>query len=118
MTITYPRTQVLASSTFTVPHELLAQPTTTIPDLYEFNVKHNPNYPFFRFWDGEKNVDLTWSMMGRAFWKAARFIKDLVKLRGDEGEGAPVVAVLASSGMLCTSALACGDVRTLRSQYV
>lgn len=101
MTVTYPHTQALSSQTFTAPHELLSRRTTILADLYEFNIKHNADHPLFRFWDGTRNVDLTWGMMGQAFYKTARFIKSQVKLRGDEDveEGKPpVVGILAASG--------------------
>ena len=100
MTIKYPRSQAVDSTSWTPPYELLEREKTTITDLFEFNIKHNADYPFFRYWDGSQIQDLTWGTMGKGFYRAARHIQSQVQLRGDEdADRPPVVAILTSSGV-------------------
>lgn len=102
MSITYPNTQALTSATFKAPHPLLASPQAILTDFYEYNAANSPQHPLFRFWDDVRGelVDLTWGLMGKAFWATARLLVE--KVGAMPGER-PVVAILATSGAFIVS---------------
>ncbi len=74
----------------------------TIPELYDWHAKENPDYPLFAYHDGEKTEYITYSSANRAMDRAARYVlSGLGPLDFTAEHGAaklPTVAIFAKAG--------------------
>ena len=66
---------MLALPAFRSPRNLIESWKLTIPELFEWNAKENPNYPLFRFHDGNKLNALTYAEVFQGAKRAARYVK-------------------------------------------
>lgn len=83
------------SGSFVVPREPLQDEAASLLDLHDWNGKHNPQHPLFRFQDGSECKTILWGEAVSATHRAAHFFKALTE---PSTEGPIVVAVLASTG--------------------
>ena len=73
-----------------------------VTDLYDYNAKHNPNYPLFLFHDGQEKKYLTWSTADKGITRAARYAVSCVGPHTNEsGKPRRTVAMIANSGAVC-----------------
>lgn len=101
MRITLPNTQTLTSTTFKSPRALLEEQAITIPELYEWSLIHNPNFPLFRYHDGENVQTITYAEAVPAVRRAAHLVKSVVESSKIDVDPVvpPIIAVLANTGM-------------------
>ena len=70
-----------------------------ITDLYDYNAKHNPNYPLFLFHDGQEKKYVTWSTTTKGITRAARYAISCVGPHSKEpGKPRRTVAIIANTG--------------------
>ena len=83
------------------PRALIESGPVTIPELFEWNARENPEYPLFRFPDGHGALKtITYAEAIGAIRRVARHIVALV---GSTERCA--VALLANAGMVCFTAI-------------
>lgn len=74
----------------------------TIPELYDWHAKENPDYPLFSYHDGEKSEYITYSSANRAIDRVARYVlSGLGPVASTAERGAaklPTVAIFARAG--------------------
>ncbi|KAM5532280.1 hypothetical protein V8D89_014038 [Ganoderma adspersum] len=63
------------SPTFHSPRELVCSGKLTVPELFEWHARENPDYPLYRFHDGEKLHDITYAQAIIGIRRAARYVK-------------------------------------------
>ncbi|TBU41001.1 acetyl-CoA synthetase-like protein [Dichomitus squalens] len=63
-----------APSTYQSPRSLLMSGVLTLPELYEWQARENPDYPYFRFNDGRKSNDISFLQTACAIRQAARYV--------------------------------------------
>lgn len=94
----YPILHATNSSTFHLPP---LDGSLTLPELYEWHLTNSPDHPFFVFAESTGNVKtIVWREISLAIRRGARFVKSHVS--GHGSVAAPIVAILAHSGMPLT----------------
>ncbi|PIL37207.1 hypothetical protein GSI_00900 [Ganoderma sinense ZZ0214-1] len=63
------------SPTFHSPRELVCSGKVTVPELFEWHAKENPDYPLYHFHDGQKLHDITYAQAIIGIRRAARYVK-------------------------------------------
>ncbi|KAI0677488.1 acetyl-CoA synthetase-like protein [Trametes maxima] len=96
-----PSSSPSAKPTFTSPRSLVDSGKLTIPQLYEWNAKHNPDYPIFRYDAGEAIATITYSRAIQAIRRVARYVRQRV----DSAERVPVAASAPYTITYITTAL-------------
>lgn len=99
-----PRTQSYLDTAFRPPP---LDGSLTLPEIYEWHAKHNPNHRFFVFANDDDTIQsISFSEVVRAVHVGARIIRDRMGWKPDVDE-TPVVAILAASGngLLCLSSV-------------
>ena len=104
MTLEILSPQGLNSKTFKGPVEIIANQTSTIPELFEWSSINNPEHPLFRYWDGLKLQDICYREVNRSIRKAAHIVLDALKASEEQLSSGkpPVVAILAIAGQFNT----------------
>ncbi|KAH9847100.1 acetyl-CoA synthetase-like protein [Lenzites betulinus] len=93
---------------FHPPSELVKK-GATLPELYAWHAKENPNYPLFTYQDGDSNKFITHSAAARAMDRAARYVlSNLDPARASAAGTAkpPTVAIFANTDTItyfCTA---------------
>ena len=64
----------------------------TLPELFEWNARENPDLPLFRFHDGEQLNDITYAQAIRGIRRAARDLSSRV------GTNPRCIGVIANTG--------------------
>lgn len=83
-------------TSFRSPRTLIETGRTTIPELFEWHAKENPDYPLFRFHDGSSLKDISYSQAIRGIRHVARYVRSFAGV----AERVPV-AILANTGAYC-----------------
>ncbi|KAL7278170.1 hypothetical protein ACG7TL_008143 [Trametes sanguinea] len=84
-------------------------PLTSVPVLYEWHAKNNPNYPLFTYHDGKQREYITYSAANAAIDRAARYVAsglDKPALLVQTGVDRPIVGIFANADSityLCTA---------------
>ncbi|CCM04238.1 uncharacterized protein FIBRA_06405 [Fibroporia radiculosa] len=106
-----PLTQAL-NGTFRLPP---LDGTLALPEIYEWNAKHNPNYPLYIYAKNGGGVEtLYWSDAGRAMKVAAGIIRKRIQ-RSKDSQKRPIVAILSPSDYIPYITVAMG---IMRANYV
>ena len=79
---------------FRSPSSYILSGNVTIPQVYEWNARENPNHALFRYHDGHKINDITYSRAILGIRRAARYVNSLV------GSKPECIAIIASTGAL------------------
>ncbi|KAI0808043.1 acetyl-CoA synthetase-like protein [Fomes fomentarius] len=79
-------------TSFRSPRTLIETGRTTIPELFEWHAKENPDYPLFRFHDGSSLKDISYSQAIRGVRHVARYVRSFAGV----AERVPV-AILANT---------------------
>ena len=79
---------------FVSPRSEIEAGTTTIPYLYEWHARHNPEYPLFIFNDDKDTRSLTYGQAIKGIRRVAQTIRGLVATSERR-----VVAILANTGV-------------------
>jgi acyl-CoA synthetase (AMP-forming)/AMP-acid ligase II len=86
-----PNTQALKATDFVVPP---LDGSLNISQVIDFNAKHSPHHPFFRYDDpSTRFVDVSWRAIQRATYRAAQIVQSY-EVRSDAG-ASRVIAILA-----------------------
>ncbi|KAK7689664.1 hypothetical protein QCA50_007459 [Cerrena zonata] len=89
-----PKTQGLTSSTFKIPP---LDGSLTLPQIYDWNLKHSPTHPLFEYADEDGVITtLTWAQVVRGVHHAGAYVK--LKIAKDQQrslEDRPIVSILA-----------------------
>lgn len=95
MAPSFPHPQAQSSSTF-IPPPL--DGSLTIPEIYDFHLKHNGEHPLFVY-DDENGVVRTirWKQAVQAIHTAGRFVRSATR-EPQAQDHTPVVAILAVNG--------------------
>ncbi|KAI0926228.1 putative NRPS-like protein biosynthetic cluster [Taiwanofungus camphoratus] len=99
-----PRTQSYLDTAFRPPP---LDGSLTLPEIYEWHAKHNPNHRFFVFANDDDTIQsISFSEVVRAVHVGARIIRDRMGWKPDVDE-TPVVAILAASDVIpyCTTVI-------------
>ncbi|KAI0773189.1 acetyl-CoA synthetase-like protein [Trametes elegans] len=75
----------------------LVKAGTTIPDLYDWCAKRNPNYPLFTYRDGGKSEYITYATAYNAIDRAARYILSNLNRGAVVRETQPTIAIFANT---------------------
>lgn len=94
------------SPTFHSPRELVSLGKLTVPELFEWHARENPDYPLYRFYDGEKLHNITYAQAIIGIRRAARYVKACIPTPQIVG----VIANAGKSSFQCT----CQDVGNSR----
>src|SRR5882762_3186454 len=92
----FPQTQVLSSTTFTLPP---LDGSLTIPEIYDFHLQHSPNHPLYVYSDDSSSeCIIPFRRAVRAIHRAGGIIR--TRLGTVESlSKRPIVAILAMTGM-------------------
>lgn len=85
------------------PHSNFTTPpldgSLTIPEIYDWHYKHNPNYPVFKYADGHNVKHLLYSDLVPAAHRAGRYIAAVTNLDVNADRSTyPIVALLSTAG--------------------
>ncbi|KAG6837399.1 putative NRPS-like protein biosynthetic cluster [Arthromyces matolae] len=67
----------------------------TLPELYEYNLEHNPDHPLFVYNSNGQVVTIKWGQAVSAIRNAASITLREIQLEPDASDEAPVIAILA-----------------------
>ncbi|KAJ3557213.1 hypothetical protein NM688_g1592 [Phlebia brevispora] len=81
-------------SKFTIPQHLIADPSRTLLDLYDWNGVHNANASVFRYLDGNDVKTISWREVNEGTHRAAALCSAMLSVRTTDPR--PVVAVFAN----------------------
>ncbi|KAI8995249.1 acetyl-CoA synthetase-like protein [Trametes punicea] len=99
---------------FRPPVELLGKEIHALPEFYKWNAEHNPNYPLFTYHDGAKREYITYSVVGRAIDRAARYVLSSLgprRTRAESGGIRPTIALFANADTITYFCTAIGILR-------
>ena len=65
----------MAPPSFHSPRELVCSGKLTVPELFEWHARENPDYPLYRFHDGKKVNDITYAQAITGIRLAARYVR-------------------------------------------
>ncbi|KAF9556254.1 acetyl-CoA synthetase-like protein [Agrocybe pediades] len=89
-----PQTQALSSATFTPPP---LDGSLSLPEQYEWHLKHSPNHPLFTYATENKDVrTILWREAVKAIHTGARLVRQTMKWAPGM-KNPPVIAILAAS---------------------
>ncbi|KAI1786493.1 acetyl-CoA synthetase-like protein [Ganoderma leucocontextum] len=63
------------SSPFRSPRDLVCSGKLTVPELFEWHARENPDYPLYRFHDGQEVHTITYAQATVGIRRAARYVK-------------------------------------------
>ena len=98
-----PTPQAQKCATFTPPLDLLADPTATVTDVYEWNAIHNPNHPLFIFDDDGVAKSISWKEANQGVHRAAHYFTNYLPSHCNDTNVPTVIAMLATLGKGCPS---------------
>ncbi len=79
------------SPPFHSPRKLVCSGKLTVPELFEWHARENPNYPLYRFHDGQKLNNITYAQVIIGIRRAARYVKAIITTP-------QIVGVIANAG--------------------
>jgi len=92
----FPQTQVLSSTTFTLPP---LDGSLTIPEIYDFHLQHSPNHPLYVYSDDSSSeCIIPFRRAVRAIHRAGGIIRTRIESFKSLGKR-PIIAILAMTGM-------------------
>ncbi|OSC98632.1 acetyl-CoA synthetase-like protein [Trametes coccinea BRFM310] len=102
------------TSEFKPPLELLAGDVPSLPDIYRWNAKNNPNYPLFTYHDGVKREFITYAIADKAIDRVARYIVSALgpyRASAEPVTPPPTVALFANADTITYFCTAVGILR-------
>ena len=96
--ISIPQTQVLNSTTFKAPVDLLEDPEKTVLDIYQWNATYNAGHVLFQYKDEDRIKQITWKDAVQAIRNAASYFASHIAQDINTTQP-PVIAILATSGV-------------------
>ena len=92
-----PQTQALHSTTF---HPPPLDGSITVPEMYDWHLKHSPNHTLFVYSDdGGVATEMTMAEAVKGFHRAGYLIQSLIGYTRDAPPSAPYLAILAATGI-------------------
>ena len=89
------------SLAFNTPtNDILFDPELINTRIYEWNARHNPNYPIFVFHDGKEPKYITYATAYKAIVRAAQYVHSFAYASSKKTRR-PVVAIIANTGTFC-----------------
>ncbi|TBU32715.1 acetyl-CoA synthetase-like protein [Dichomitus squalens] len=89
---------------FRSPRELVISGELSMPELYEWHARENPDYPLYRFHDGNEVNTLTYAQVIKAIRRAARYVQARIATP-------QIVAVIANIDTITYSIIQLGIMR-------
>ncbi|KAI0700690.1 acetyl-CoA synthetase-like protein [Cerioporus squamosus] len=99
-----------SSSHWQTPRAVIEQGDITLPELYEWHARHNPDYPLFRYSDGCEIKEINYAHVFRAICRASSYIRSYVC-----EEGRFPIAILANAD---TITYCCASVGIMQAGHI
>ncbi|RPD67101.1 acetyl-CoA synthetase-like protein [Lentinus tigrinus ALCF2SS1-7] len=94
------------------PRSLLLDEKLTVPEIFEWNAKENPDLPLFRYHDGIQLITITNAQAIRAIRRAARYVNSCI------GTTPGCIAIVANADTITYSLTAVGILRSGHTMFL